>query len=371
MKKILLIIICLLLLTGCWDERQFKNIKLVMTMGFDQGEDGGIIETVSIPTVNRGTEGQTEERVQVLSTWARTPLEGRDFVDQSIAESFDPAKLRVVVIGEELAKENIYSVLDEFYRNPTNNLNAHLAIAKGRASDVLSYQNISDTMISEYISGVLEGAVASTHATGENIQLICAELFEPGEDFSLPILAVDEEKQLIKYDGMALFHEEQYSGVDIPMKLSTMFMLMQGIKGRVAHLTKKVSDEHEDERYNYVTVNVRGHKRKADISVHKDTVSVDLNLSLKVRVVEYPSDHLQEKRTIDELDEKLSETLTKDAQKVVSLMQEANSDIWAIGRQVKAYYPEVYKELDWAETFPEIEIKPSVKVEVIQHGIIH
>lgn len=372
MRKFSLALLCLLLvLTGCWDERQFKNVKLVLTMGFDEGEDGKLIETVSIPTISRATEGKTEERVQVLSTEANTPLEARDFTDQSISESFDPAKVRVVVVGEELAKGNIYSVLDEFYRNPTNNLNAHIAIAKGTASDVLSYQNIGDTRISEYISGLLDGAIASTHTTGENIQLICAELFEPGEDFSLPLLAVDEEKQLIKFAGMGLFHGHKYSGVDIPVGQTTLYMLLQGVKGKSAHLTKKVTDKYEDERYNYATVNVMNYKRKTNLSVKGDSVSVNIDLSLKVRVVEYPSDHLEQKKTIENLDKRLSETLTKEAEEIIALMQEANSDIWGIGRQVKAYHPDVYKNLDWAETFPNIEITPKVKVNIMQHGIIN
>ncbi|TGB05381.1 Ger(x)C family spore germination protein [Halobacillus salinus] len=372
MTKRLLIILCaLVLLTGCWDERQFKNVKLVLTMGFDEGEDGKIVETVSIPTINRASEGQSQERVQILSTEANTPLEARDFTDQSISESFDPGKLRVLVIGEELAKKNIYSVLDEFYRNPSNNLNAHLAIAKGKASEVLSYQNISDTRISEYISGLLEGAEASSHTTGENIQLICAELFEPGEDFSLPLLAVDEEKQSIKFSGMGLFHGNHYSGIDIPVGQATMYLLLQGYKGKSAHLTKKVSDKFEDERYNYVTVNVIKYKRKVDIKAEGDTVSTDINLKLRVRVVEYPADHLDKKSTIDELDKKLSETLTKDAEEIIGMMQEANSDIWGIGRQVRAYHPKVYEKLDWKETFPNMKITPKVDVEIVQHGIIY
>ena len=73
MKKVLVVVISLLLLTGCWDERQFKNVKLVLTIGFDKGEDGGITETVSIPTIKRSAEGGSEENVQIITTEASTP----------------------------------------------------------------------------------------------------------------------------------------------------------------------------------------------------------------------------------------------------------------------------------------------------------
>ncbi|RWZ55307.1 Ger(x)C family spore germination protein [Halobacillus fulvus] len=371
MKKLILVLSTLLLLTGCWDERQFKNIKLVLTLGYDQGENGGIIETVSIPTIQRSSEGPGPESVQVISTDAVTPRDARDKVDQSISNTFDPAKVKVVVIGEDLAKENIYPTLDEFYRNPNNNLNAHLALARGKAEDILNFNSQSPTRISDYISGILEGAVAATHATGENLQLVCAELIEPGEDFSIPMLKIDEEQSVIKFDGMGLFHEDHYTGIDIPADQTTLFMLMQGKKGRVARLTKKVSDKHENEQMNYVTVNVMNQKQKLKIKAEGETVSADLKVDLKVRVVEYPADHLAESATVKELNQKLSEILTKEAEEIIKIMQEANSDIWAIGRQVKAYHPEVHKKLDWIEAYPEIEITPNVDVEILQHGIIN
>ncbi|KHE68027.1 Ger(x)C family spore germination protein [Halobacillus sp. BBL2006] len=369
-KKLLLVFIVLVLLTGCWDERQFKNVKLVLAMGFDLNEEGLIHKTVSIPSIRRGSEGPGEETIQIVSTDAASPHQARERIDEQISESFDPSKAKVIVVGEDLAKKNIYPVLDEFYRNPNRNLNAYLAVARGQAADVIGLKSSSDSRISNYISGLLQGAVASSHATGENLQMICAELIEPGEDFSIPLISADQEKGLLKFEGMGLFHEDHYSGVDIPQDLSTIFMLLQGRENRIAKLTIKVSDN-DDKLMNYITINVMKLKQDFKINVDGDEVDAEIDLDLKVRVVEYASNHLMENGKIDKLNEKISEVLTKDAEKVISLMQEANSDIFAVGRKVKAYHPDVYNKLDWKEYYPTMSYKTKVKVQILEHGIIN
>ncbi|QAS51791.1 Ger(x)C family spore germination protein [Halobacillus litoralis] len=372
MKRWLIAFVCLLMLTGCWDERQFKNIKLVLSMGYDVGEDGGIIQTVSIPSVRRSVEGPGEEKIQVISTSAHTPREARDKLDQMISETFDPSKVKVIVLGEELAKKNIYPILDEMYRNPNSNLNSFLAIAEGgTAKDVINTKNLSETRISQYLSGLLDAAVYSTHATGENLQLICAELVEPGIDFSVPMVTVDEEKQLITFSGMGLFHDKQYSGEKIAPEQTTLYMLLQGKKGKIARMTAKVSDKHEEEIQNYVTVNVMNNNKDLKLEVKDNQVTAHLKLKMKVRIVEYPSDHLYVKGKIGSISKELSEVLTSDSEQIISQIQEANSDILGIGRRVKAFHPKVWKELDWNEEYPEITIKPKVEVEILQHGIIN
>ncbi|MBX0357295.1 Ger(x)C family spore germination protein [Halobacillus sp. Nhm2S1] len=364
--------VCTLFLTGCWDEKQFKNVKLVLSLGFDQGEEGEIIQTVSIPTVNRASEGPGSESLQIVSTSANTPLHARDKIDQMISETYDPSKVKVVLLGEDLAKKNIYPILDDMYRSPRSNLNAYLAVVEeGTAKEVISMNHSGATRISNYIGGLLEAAVSSTHATGENLQLLCAELLEPGIDFSVPLLKIEDDGSLLTFNGMGLFHEKAYTGEKIGAEQTTMYMLLQGVKGRVARLTEKIDDNGKDEILDYVTVSVAENDRKMKVENKDGEIAATIHLDMSVKIAEYPSDHLYVKGRIEEISKKLSERLTEESVDIIAQLQEANSDVFGIGRRVKAYHPEVWKEIDWSETYPEISITPTVEVEIIQHGIIN
>ena len=367
----LCMLIALILLTGCWDQRQFKDVKLVLAKGFDQSEDGKIRETVSIPSVDRGTDGPGQEHVQIISTEADSVRDAREKIDQTIANSFDPAKLKTIVLGTDLAKNGISPILDDFYRNPDNNLNSYLALVDGKAEDMISLQNPSEMRISSYISGLLDAAVVSTHFTGKNLQNIWSDLLEPGADFTLPMLAVLEESQLISYRGLALFHDDIYTGKYLDPEQSELLMLMEGYKGKFARLTRKVEEHEGNKLLDYLTFNVMKAKQKVKISAKDSQVSAKVDLHLRVRVVEYPSNHLDSPAKVEKLNKILSKELTKDAEDIFHSLQESNSDVFSIGRKVKAYYPGVWDKVDWDKTYPEMKIEPKVSVDIQETGVIN
>ncbi|MGI8317126.1 Ger(x)C family spore germination protein [Halobacillus mangrovi] len=369
-RKWFYIILCLVLLTGCWDQRQFKDIKLVLAIGFDQNENGEIQETVTIPTIQRSGDGPTSELIKVVTTSADTPREARDYTDQMVAESFDPSKSKIILLGEALAKDSIQPVFDQFYRNPNNNLNAYIAIIDGKAEDAIRLTPNNETSFSNYASGLLEGLVKSTHSTGENIETLHGELLEPGVDFAVPLLKVEEEKELLNFIGLALFHNDAYSGVYIPAHHTSLLMLLEGRRGKITSITEKVADEEENHVRKYITVRVMKNVHDIKVKVNGDQVTANINVNLKVRVVEYPRNHLTDKKTIKKLNKKLSELLTEHSKEVIAKVQEANSDVFYIGRKVHAYHPEYWNKVNWEEEFPNINIVPDVKVKIIQYGVI-
>lgn len=370
MKKIVLVLTSLLLMTGCWDERELKNVKLVLTMGYDVSENGDLIETVSIPTIERSSEGPGTETIQVLTTEADSVSDAENEIDQSISQTFDDSKLKVLVVGKELAKGNVYQVLDEFYRDPKSNLNAMLALADGTAEDVISINNRNDIRVSKYISGLLEATREATLSPGENIQLICAELFEPGLDFALPMIKPIPEKQLLKFSGLALFHEKSFTEVVIKPHRATLFNLLNGKKGKVARFTREFTDT-EDKMMGRVSFDVMRSQRDLKLKMKNGELVALLDLKLKVRIVEYPDNHLNDNKKVEKINDHLSDTLTKNAEEIIELMQEANSDIYGIGRKAKAYHTDFYKNVEWKEYYPSMTIKPNVTVEILQYGVIN
>ncbi|MFD1017610.1 Ger(x)C family spore germination protein [Thalassobacillus hwangdonensis] len=369
MKKMVSIgFISLVLLTGCWDQRQFKDVKIVQSTAFDAAGDK-ILDTVAVPAVRRAGEGAGEQTEQIVDAVGTTPRDARDKIDAKLSNFFDPAKIEVVLIGEDLAKKDIYPVLDIYYRNPRSNLTAQLAIVEGKAADALALETDRETLISKYLKGLLESAHVTSHTPGENIQLVCAEMFEEGEDFSLPLLAADHEKGIIQFKGLALFSERAFSGVKLSMEQSVLLMVMEDKLSKYGRVTKKISDKEKEEILNYVTIGIDKVDRKLKIDPVKKKVTIDVKL--KAEVLEYPKNHLETEKEVKRLNKKLSELLTKDAEEVISLLKEANSDVFGIGRRTKAYHYKEWKKMDPKKVFKEMDVVPTFTVEITRHGIIN
>ncbi|HEU5138703.1 MAG TPA: Ger(x)C family spore germination protein [Bacillales bacterium] len=375
MKVIILpLTLCLLvLLSGCWDQRLFKDAKLVLGASFDLTDNGKLLTTVSIPNISKTSQGPGRETVQIISAVANTPRESREKINHKISKNFDASKMRVLLLGKKLAKQKVYPLLDVFYRDPTSALNAKLAVVNGKSKNALNLTLSGETKVSTYLSDLLDSARKTTLVgENENIQGICGKMLDPGSDIVLPLLEVKEQQGLIKVAGLALFNGDKYTGYHLTPKESTLFLLLSGQKGDLARITAKVFKNRKPDIYNYITIEAKHINPDIQVNVNaQGEISAALHLNLKVRTIEYPKDKLNTEKEIRVLDQKLSKVLTKLANDVAEKLQKANADPLGIGRQIIAFHHDLWDKIDWSKEYPNIQMNAEVNVEILQHGIIN
>ncbi|UOQ43342.1 Ger(x)C family spore germination protein [Halobacillus salinarum] len=370
MEKILTMILSLIFLTGCWDQRQYKDINLVLAKAIDIGENDNLVETVTVQSVQRGGDGGMQESSQLISSPGTNVLAARDEINYKISREFDPSKVQVMLFGDQLAKKGIALILDEFYRNPRNNLQCKLAIVEGKASEALGLKETLEPRINKYIDDLLESAIKSTHATDMNMQMVARDALSPGVDFAIPYLTVLSESQLIKYKGLALFHGDSYTGVNLTPDQAQLILLLSGKRGDHASITTKINENEKIRLLNYISINVMKSNQKLKIENEGTKIKVKLKLNLTARVLEYPKNSLFNYKKIEKVNRKLSNNITKDAEEVIKVVQDANSDVFGIGSRIRAYYPEIWEQINWDKEFSHIEIVPEVKVHLVETGII-
>lgn len=365
-KVLLLSIICLPLLTSCWDRNLLKDVQLVLSAGFDLTPDGKILSTISIPNIHSGVGGTQVTGSLVKSAKSDTPRDTRNILNTKISEQFNASKLMVVLLGEEYAKQDIYPGLDVFYREPKSSRIGNIAVVKGRANDLFN-NNQENKSMSEFLSGLLQSAKASTIIPKQSRPLI-SDIFDPGADFVLPLIESKENEVQVK--GLAMFNETKYTGYDLTLQESTLYLLMSNQKSKEASLKLKIHEGKEPKMKNFILFNVIKSKTNVTVKVKKpDDISVKLSLDLKVEVKEYSDERLDSKKKINDLNRQLSDLLTKKANTILHKMQEAKSDSLAIGRNLIAYHHDVWEKINWEEEYPNIEMKASVNAKITKSGV--
>ncbi|WP_312473288.1 Ger(x)C family spore germination protein [Neobacillus sp.] len=369
--KYLLVLLCLLFLSGCWDQNPLKEASLAMASSSDLTSDGKLLYAASFPRSTQGGKGGSQQQiVEIVSAIANTPREAQIKIDSKISGTFDSSKLRVLLIGEALAKQDINSFLDVLYRNPKTALGARPAVVEGMAIDLINLKLIGGEEISKYLINSMKSLQDLTIVNRENIESIFAKMLDPGQDFLIPYIKLDKSKSRASVKGLAMFHGNKYSGKHLTVDQSIMYLLMENEKGKMARFTKKVNSSTRPFMNNYITVDVKKMKRKLEVEVKKSgEINAHIHLNLKMDVIEYPHNRLASEEEIQKLNEMLSKELTNEAKTVIKKIQEANCDGLGIGRRIIAFYPDKWKKLNWEEDYPKIQIIPSVHVEIISHGI--
>ncbi|WP_066048546.1 Ger(x)C family spore germination protein [Robertmurraya korlensis] len=366
-RKLPILLLFCILLTGCWDQHLMKNAILVQILSYDLEDNDDFLLGVSIPIIEDPSGGaQALVQSETFSAVGLTPRDSRKKIAREISGTLDTSKNKLILFGEQMAATDIYPSLDVIWRDPRNSLGATLGIVEGKAVDLLKIKPKHKTNVSEYIQDALTSAEENTIVPNETIQTLASELLDPGEDVVLPYLKSNSKKSAIVV-GLALMDERKYSGNLSPQD-STLLLLLKDKIGKYARFTTKVNDEEEFDINNYISFSVQQLKRKLKVQVNDGVVSVYLNLNVKINIEEYPKGDVPEQ--INRLNEVLSKELTTDADRVINTLQQANCDAFGIGRRLMAFHPKTWEMQDKKDYFKNVKFTTKVKVDVISHGIV-
>ncbi|GAA0355647.1 Ger(x)C family spore germination protein [Bacillus horti] len=353
--------------SGCWDQQLLQDVTMITSIGIDKGKDGKITYTV----VGRNIQERavSPERLQVISTVGTTPSDAKANIDRKIPEVMSAAKSRILMFNDELAREPIYPVLDIFYRDPKQALNAKFAIVDGSTLQLLNRKYSDKPQVVDYAVDLIASEEEATGVNISNIQMICPVLFDPGQDAVVPYLSASENEIIIM--GLALFNDQVMTGTINPSE-ATLFLLLNNQLEKKAYINQRITEERSPDILNFVSINVLKSKAKLKVHVSPDNqISADVNVTLKVDVLEYPHDKLDTKEEISKMAEILTDKLTDQAKVVINKLQEANCDSLGIGRRLIAYHNDTWQKITWKDVYPDITITPKVQVEIIRHGIIN
>ena len=363
----LLMCMSLIFMPGCWDQNLLKNISLVLTSAVDQGEDGNAKFSITYRKVQQSQsmeQGNSDNYLTtLLTTEAPTLRKARTNLSRIVDQKIDMSKMRVMLIGDEFAQNQILPYLDMFYRDPKSPLLTNLAVVQGGSCVELINELLKEKLIvSDYLNNLITTASRSSQVAPKNIQSIRSKMLQTGEDFTLPLLHYDQEKKLTSVKGVALFDNEKKKG-ELYGQDAVLLTVMD--------FTKKVRSDMKSKENNYMTIQVTDSNRDINI-VNPDhqNLTFSLEYEFTTSVLEYPKDNLNTDKNIEILNKRLSEILTKEAEKVVAVLQEANSDVLSLGRKYRVKHYDEYMKMNWVTEYPNVKIIPKIKVNITQTGII-
>jgi spore germination protein KC len=159
-KKIVLVVLLLfvVILNGCWDRRELESLSLVQTLGLDLGPEGkGVTITtmIAIPPKLKGggdSGGGSESGVFVLSMNAPTIFEGFNLINTTVNREVTLLQNSALIIGEDLATQGIRKWIDSLVRYREMRRTLLIFVCKGKASDIMKVKPKLERNPAEYFT---------------------------------------------------------------------------------------------------------------------------------------------------------------------------------------------------------------------------
>lgn len=341
-------------------------------VGYDLDQDGQV-EVTSIPLVLKEKDGEPP-KAEVYSTKAKSIDEGYAILNTKTSKTISAAKVRITLIGENLAKHNFRQALDLTLREQASPLQSEVAIVKGTAKDFLTKSADKDPEIGKNLPDQVESQERYGIYPKLNIKDMLQRLLDPGQNLILPYAEFQKDKPVIT--GTAMLHFSTMTGTLSRLE-SVISMFYSSEKKQIASITLPVLANEKrrkvEPKDNLITIRVNQANEKFKYQIDKQNpqrIKVDMYAKLKVSVREFTDGKLSRKKKVPEIENTLSKELTKQSREVIHKLQLANCDLYGIGRHIAAFHPKVWNKLDWEQTYPHITIVPHVEMKISNTGIV-
>lgn len=380
----LFLIIMTMALSGCWSKRELNELSIVSALGIDKDGDG---YTVTAQVINPRQISQQTQDIQTpvtnYTTSGRTLFEALRRLKLESPRRIYMSHLRIVVFGEELAREGIAKVIDFLLRDHEMRTDFYMLVAREeRAQRILGILTPVEQIPGNKVYLALQTSQrvwGPTYAV--DLEELAGDLMSEGKNPVLTGIMVEGAPQT----GSSI---ENIERVEAPARL------------RIGHLAAFKGDrlvgwldETESRGYNLILENITNSvvtipcegegnitmeitrlqtRVKGELSKGRPEIQIESRVEANMGDAECQVP-LSGERMQQRMKERLEEEIKGYMEAAVKrARQDLGSDIFGFGRTIYRAYPKVWEELgsNWEQEFMKLPVSIRVFVNIKDLGTI-
>jgi spore germination protein KC len=269
--------------------------------------------------------------------------------------------MKVIVIGEEVAREDLHPVLDFFVRRREIQQRINIVIANGQGRQILNITPVEENFVAFYLDRML-GALFRTGAKINTDLLEVRRSLQESGNAVLPRIRASSPTEVVA-GGAAVVKDWKLAGWLSELETSG-YNIVQGrlIGGSITVVDPK-------SKSGLMTMIVRSSKAEKSVEFVNHNPVFTVNITSDWDVVEKGSTtSLWDQNTLKMIQNRLQKEVQRRALNVVDKMQrEFKADIFGFGGMLNHKYPDYWRTVkqDWDERyFPNVKVnvKASVKI---------
>ncbi len=237
---------------------------------------------MAIPEKLAGESQGDEDAFVLVSTEATSTSEALRYLGDRVPRPLYLGELKAIVFGNELAKQSgITEPINGLIRSPEVRGKVWLAVAEGKAIDLLKIRTKQESLPAVYVESLLETGMMSGHTSDSRLSVVWARLDSIGNHPLLPILKPADDS--IEIGHGAVFLGDRMVG-DIDHKDIHAYAVATGM--RLSGVFSTPSPRGQGRLY-VLTHRIR---RSVDVRTGADGTIISLLLKADANVIEDSGD---------------------------------------------------------------------------------
>lgn len=384
LHKTVIIILCAVLLTGCWSRRELNELLIVLgvALDWDDGEYLVSFQVVNPSEISAQRRGGDRPPGTLYQGRGKTVFEAARSLTAEAPRKVYMGHLQIYVIGEKLARRGISDFLDSTLRDNESRMDFNVVIAKGtKAEDILKIYTPLEKLPTQNMLRSLETSEKSWAPTVSiTLDDILRTLSGEGKELALTGIQVigsqkkAETKQNVetfkpagyfRYTGLAVFKKDKLIG----------WLNERESKGYtdITNNLDSTSVELRCEGNKYMGVEIESSKSRIKMELIDGKPEARIHFRTEANVVDRAckSIDLTDPATIVKLQHQVEKVMKSNAEASIRRAKKLKSDVFGFGVTLNQQQPSQWKQVkkDWDnQGFPALKVHFDFEVFIRKTG---
>lgn len=374
--KYALVFLSFLLLSGCWDKIDLKELSIVTAISLDQADEPGeIVLTVHIikpSSFKSGKEGsggsQGKSNFNVQGRGA-TIYDALINIMKKVPKTLYFSHNELLIFGEAVAEKGLGKYIDFFIREHEHRRTVSVIVVKGKANELMNETvNLENTPAQE-----LKQLITYHNKTSQSpivdLQQFVKPLLSKTTSSIAPVMKVNliNQKKVAAFVGTALFKKDKLVAY-LNQKQTKGFMFTLGkAEDRTFHIDAPGCKG--EIAFHFISISRKIHPELDS----NNQVKMNIHILNQVSTMEQACAALILKPdSLKIIKNDIAEQITNEIKSALKEAKTFNTDIFGFGEAVERKYPKRWKTLekDWDKLFSKLEIEVTVTTKVKGTGVI-
>ncbi|WP_028549622.1 Ger(x)C family spore germination protein [Paenibacillus sp. UNC451MF] len=371
MKRICLWVIILLIamcsLTGCYDRLDMEDASLALLLGIDMDKDNHLLLYDIYPIFEKNVKKPNHEITVAGDTFRQT----RTKADSFSAGTFQARKAQVMLISKKVLQHpNWFQLLDVFFRDAKNPLTIRMIAYDGPLSEIIHLNPKDQPMLPMLLRKMIDTKSARSETVNTTIQDLHWQIFEKGITPSISEVGLGHSNE-VRLLGTALLDRKGKYILSLDAQETVLLSILQDHTQGTVSLTLPIpgvpkTGPLETNRISFSSDKVKS-KIKTTFQNGKFRFDFHIQMPIGISEVLYP---ISELYTAEQLEQIISKQAQKQFEGLIRIFQEHAIDPIGMGRYARAYHYNDYKKIQeiWSSTFAKSEVHITVKASIQNAG---
>nr|WP_263326770.1 Ger(x)C family spore germination protein [Neobacillus sp. Marseille-Q6967] len=364
----ILVLTVLTLLTGCWDRTEINDMAFVVATGVDKRKNEYSV-TVQVPLPSSlggagssgGGGGTSGEGPYYIAQGTGGNLRrGLEDIQSRLSRRLYFGHRRVIIIGEEMAKDGISEVLSAVFTQPQSRVSTFLLISKGEAVKLLESQPRMEQYSGEAIREMAKSSLNRT------VLDALQNMNRPGIDTVVPVIEAtgtikeDKNGKEVSMTDFAVFKKDKLAFTTKQKESRAVLWLEQKMRKKTFPFETIKNKE----------ISVQVIENTVNPSFQEVNGKPEFTLSVRVTAVLFenePNLKIEDPKTYHFIIGKMEKAIKEEIKALLDHAHSEGADVYGFGWYLYRTHHQEWQdrwEKNWEQTLKEMKVTVKVNGDI-------